>query len=338
MESYAASTHSAPHGQSMIKTKFKKTTLLLRRNSGTADFRVVDPGRPTKLPFTPRTADDESIDLHTADVKLLIPESKHSDLRQMGDNLPTLREQQGTTQVDDFLNRLNLDKAGAFMKATAINLLRRFLASPYINSINDGRIHIHSFGLGVAMTAIVVMVQPYLVVYLDSWMALLTKLFKHLMAWLVVGGLLTYVLNPKKATDAVTRGRGAEFKELKYSVKSSTESSRASSPRKKQLQTPILRRPVTVQRRETEPVRFSRRGSDSAWSDQQVLMNTTAQMQDIERAKYDMERARFERPRSGYEKFMDGAFKKDEEKEKYNKFVDDTREGLKRKVEQTFAE
>jgi hypothetical protein len=302
----------------MIKSKLKKT--VLRRDSATSAFKAdIQQRSSSKELIPPRTADDESIEVHTAQSKPLAVNAKKDTVK---------RSSNSQLQVDDLLDRLNIHKMADFLKEMILSIIDRILKSQYINSVNDGKIHIHSFGLGIAMTAVVVMIQPFLVVYLDSWIILLGKLLKHLMAWLFVGGVMTYVLNPKKGDHRGERGRKIHYQELQYSVKSS-ETSRDSSPSKAKRvsQTPILRQPIPLQRFGTESS-IQRRGPQ--FDDPQMLISMTTQMQDVENSSY-------ERPKTGYDKFMDGAFRKEEEEEKYRKFIDGNRDDIRKQSQHSFG-
>jgi hypothetical protein len=302
----------------MIKSKLKKT--VLRRDSATSAFKADIQQRSSfKELIPPRTADDESIEVFTAQAKPLAMNAKRDTVK---------RSSNSQLQVDDLMDRLNIHKMAEFLKATILRIIDKILKSRFINSVNDGKIHIHSFGLGIAMTTAVVMIQPFLVVYLDSWIILLGKLLKHLMAWLVVGGVLTYVLNPKKGDHLGERGRKVHFQELQYSVKSS-EPSRDSSPSKAKRvsQTTIRRQPVPLQRFGSESS-IQRRGPQ--FDDPQMLISMTTQMQDVENSRY-------ERSKTGYDTFMEGAFRKEEEEEKYRKFIDDNRYDIRKKSQHSFG-
>lgn len=317
----------------MIKGKLRKT--VLRRDSASSSFRSEKTITPAAQP-APRTSDDESMYIHTARLKPVgqAPfEKDNANTVFMGDQRPSGEASTAQqSQLDEFIDRLNLDKATTMGKDVLIKIINKILSSQYINSVNDGKVHIHSFGLGVGVTAVAVLIQPFLTVYLSSWAILLGRLFKHLIAWLVVGGVLMYILNPRNGSvgnKSTERSRHAHFQELQYSVKSS-QSSRDTSPKRNPAAL-APRRPIV--RRDTEPPSFRpRTGSHFGNQDQQALMDITENSQALERARYNQAG-----PKTGYDRFMDGALKKEEEQEKYRRFVEDNRDGIKRQSDYAFG-
>lgn len=325
--------------------KLKKA--VLRRDSINSDFKNSNANSTTSSSNTPtvesldkqvappspkRTADDEHIEIHRAEIKPLVMETRARSQRFGNSRESIGADDYEPTPFEDFMERLNINKIANFLRVSSSRLVNKILSSQYINNVNDGKVHIHSFGLGVAMTSIVVMIQPLIVVYLDSWVILLGKLFKHLMAWFVVGAVLSYILNPKKKAKKtrVDIEDGPSFKELQYSVKSSD----TSSPTRRSI-AGASNRPSAVVRRQTEPYSMTtRKGSQyDGYEDQQALINMTAHAQTNE-----SHRMVPPRPKTAYDHFMEGAFKKEEDKEAYNRFVDLNREDIRRQTEYAFSE
>ena len=177
------------------------------------------------------------------------------------------------------------------------------------------------------------MIQPFLVVYLDSWIVLLGRLFKHLMAWVMVAAVLSYAFNTSKKakqdkeSHEVVAPRLNNFEKLHYRVKnSSNNSSRSTSPTKS-LKNKNGSRP-SFSRQSFSSASIPRRDSTDSYNDQMILMNITERTQQDERFRIDHHNG--DKPKNNYEKFMDVAYKKNQEHDIYNKFVNDSKENVRR--------
>lgn len=333
------------NNSTMIKGKFKKT--VLRRDSNSAPFRPApietkpsDSSIPTSELTSlsrPRTRDDESIFVNTGKVSPMIKEAPRFSRRSTFSEESPLRKasdvDDDNTAIDEFVDRLNIGKIGDFLKKIIIAIWKRLQNSKYINSDNDGRIHLQSFCIGVILTSVVVMIQPFLVVYLDSWIVLLGRLFKHLMAWVMVAAVLSYAFNTSKKakqdkeSHEVVAPRLNNFEKLHYRVKnSSNNSSRSTSPTKS-LKNKNGSRP-SFSRQSFSSASIPRRDSTDSYNDQMILMNITERIQQDE--KFRIDHHNNDKPKDNYEKFMDVAYKKNQEHDIYNKFVNDSKENVRR--------
>lgn len=242
-------------------------------------------------------------------------------------------EATGQLLIEKFIDGLRFNEmVTSLLKSILIPVTHRILRSNYVNTQNNDKLHLQSFGIGVLLTSFMVTIQPFLAIYVDGWVLVLGKVFKHLFGWLIVGGIISYVLGSKpdtKMNDNVSRNHDTEvrdnrFTALEYTVKNS----RSSSPQKKP------RRPAKISRR-TSDVVYGIDGPIGPNSEN-MLMKMTEHAQVIERAKFDVDRSRpSENP--NYDKFMDVALKKDHQGEMYKKFVNDNREIINTKTDALFG-
>lgn len=357
-----------PQTTDMIKGKFKRA--VLRRDSDTAPFRPAPPvaieskKSDASIPTSelsalsrPRTRDDDNIFVNTGKISPVMKEtpkfsrrstfSEESPLRGAFTDRsgPYDRSANGNELkgIEELIDKLNIGKIGDFMKRIMMVIWNKLQNSKYVNSENDGRVHLQSFCIGVIMTSIVVMIQPFLVVYLDSWIVLLGRLLKHLMAWVFVAAVLSYAFTSSKKSkaDMSVNGTGElrlnNFEKLQYRVKNSNNSSRSTSPTKSlrgKLASgrPSFSRPSfsqsSVSRGELASLNSNRRDSLDTYNEQLLLMNITERTQLDEKTRMGM-MENYDRPKDNYEKFMDVAYKKTQEHDVYNKFVNDSRENIK---------
>ncbi|CCH41071.1 CREB-regulated transcription coactivator 2 [Wickerhamomyces ciferrii] len=256
-------------------------------------------------------------------------------------------EARASNNVEDFIDGLNIGMIGDFLKKIMNIIWDKLQKSPYINTENDGKLHLQSFFVGIIMTSIVVMVQPYLVGYLDSWIVLLGRLFKHLMAWVMVAGVLSYVFKTKKNDDDDSRSNNFDQMTVK------TNKTRSSSPTKSfkskkthrdrpnlaKHQIPSLIDPTLPQsNQELNQITTNK----SMNQDQLMLMNITEQTQEDEFERFENNGIPTQLsdgfpqdhmvPNNNYNEFMKIAIEKDQQHQQYNKFIDDNRKGIKKMV------
>jgi len=389
-------TNNCSTTSNMLKNKFMKKTIL-RRDSDLAPFRPSPPipsksdvSIPTSINSNnseltslsrPRTREDEQIYLNTGKISPIIKESPkfrrpsvisdgyESPLRgnfpqTVGDNNNNSSSSSSSSDdddlkgIDEFIDRLNIGKIGEFIKKIILYTWKKIQSSKYINSENDGKLHLQSFAIGVILTSIVVMIQPFLIIYLDSWIVLLCRLFKHLMAWILVIAIISYIFNPKKqtTTTATSNSMDDQFPgttsrinhfdtKLQYKVKStssSNHSSRSTSPNKFK---PIGIKNGNINKKSSPRPSFSQRNSTTnnsqisltpsmkkdvielnqnidGYNEQLLLKNVTERNQIDERARWDQFQGAMDRPKDNYERFMNVAYRKNQEVENYNKFVE----------------
>lgn len=337
-----------------MMSKLKKPTVLVRRASDSSGaFRTREEEKPRQVKTksqpqlgspmpellhtrTPRTMEDEALRLNRASIPNVTFEENSKPVASTTTTSPQVQHDTDTNKgmptqpaniIDDFIDRMAMDKVGAFTKNIIIALVNRVMNSGYVNTENNGKIHLQSFGLGIMLTSIVVMIQPFLVVYLDSWVVLLGRLFKHLVTWIVVVGVISYVLNPKDAKHGTTGSTGIKpvdiGKPLQYEVTKSVPS----SPKKTQPKPSRKNTAPSIMTRATS----STRPSEGVFeSEQDFLIRETENTQNIERAKLGVEGSR--PPRDDFEQFMEVARKKEQERIMHQKFMDANKEGITRQI------
>lgn len=194
--------------------------------------------------------------------------------------------------VERLIDNLNLSpEQTKILKSLAVPLVKRLISSPYIDSSSSNQVHLQSFALGIAVTYVISIVHPFIMIYLDGWILFWLKLLKNLVGWAVVGGALHYFFSrhnsispPEDSIEGHQEQRENRFQELQYTVKKS----RDSSPKKAK-------------------VSFAK----PQMSSEKVLMKLTEQQQNIERAKQDVNMSR---PELTYSKFVGMAEEHDEYK------------------------
>lgn len=135
--------------------------------------------------------------------------------------------------LDHLVDRLDLGRVVQLAKRLAAFLLIKLLASGYVTTESDGRVHLQSFGLGVLFACAAMVIQPFLMNYFETWILILGKLTKHLAAWCGFAIFVMYVVNHgRNATARGTSTTGTDrvdtYEKLEYKV----TNSKPSSPKK----------------------------------------------------------------------------------------------------------
>lgn len=289
-----------------------------------------------------RTADDEHLPLNQAQISPSPSpeiETDTSTAPNIQHDSSTLERQQ---QINDYItraiDRLDIGPIGGLLKTLVIAISNRLLSSKYINSDPSPQIHLQSFLYGVVTMSLVMFISPFLSVYLDSWVVLLIRLFKHLAGWLVVGFTLHYVIKSKQKPTAVTSDTNQQFtqpaqpmhtyEQLQYSV-------RPSSPMK----------PQTSNKSKTKIIKFNNTPSQQQQQQKQQrcidstpppprAQNRPRPLPQIEspikddphrvqavRRRDHIDSGNNPRPVSNYDRFINAAYEKERRENQYTKFV-----------------
>lgn len=212
-------------------------------------------------------------------------------------------------KIESFIDELQLNEfAAKCLKVLILPVSFKVLNSEYINSNNDGKLHLQSFGLGIILAFAMVIIQPFLTFYLDGWILFIGKLLKNLIGWLVFGCLISYFLNHNKKEG----GGNSNYQELQYTVKNSK-----SSPQVKKAKKVTKIAPYSTH------ITYDKNGPVNETSEL-LLKKITQHQQDIDDARYEVNNSRIDED-VNYNKFMNIALKKDKEIGIYNKFVSDNK-------------
>ncbi|KAH3688411.1 hypothetical protein WICPIJ_000550 [Wickerhamomyces pijperi] len=275
-------------------------------------------------------------DIQQTAVKKGPPLNNNSDIvPPMSDPLQasTIQRQ---TQINGYIvstiDKLNIGPVGEFLKTILIALTNRLLSSQYINSSPSSQIHLQSFLYGVVTTSLVLFISPFLSVYLDSWVVLLVRLFKHIIGWLVGGFALHYVIRSKQSGTTGTSASTPQqyytqppphkYQQLQYSVKN-TNGQKVSRKLVKIQEPDNLTNPSTP-----PPPRSQNRPRPLPRSPekQQQLQLHSDEIVDTTHGVRRSDDTLSKRPISNYDKFINAAYEKERRDMEYERFVRDTAE------------